>query len=119
MRINPSAIAGEFWYRGAVGILGALIGALLGLILAGPLVYLEVVNNSLARTIGAGAIAGALVGAGVPAFVLYGTQAALWFLAGLVGVMGDVKIGDPPERPRWLLVAFSFGAIYFFALAML
>ena len=102
-----------------MGLIGALIGCLAVLILLGPLVYLDVFSTSLARITGAGAIAGALVGACAPAFVSYGTEVAMWFLAGLFGAMGNVDIEVPPKQPRWLLVAFSFGIVYFFVLALL
>ena len=117
--MNRFTFIDELWYRWAIGLVGATIGCLTVLGLLGLLVYLDVFSTSLARITGVGAIAGALVGVSAPALVLHAIEAAMWLLAGLFGAMGNIDIETPPRQPRWLLVAFFFGIVYLFILALL
>jgi hypothetical protein len=83
------------------------------------MIYLGVVGSSLARAAGAGAIAGAAIGVVLPAVVLYAIQVAMYFFAGFFSAMSGADLGSPPARPRWLFVAFVFGAVYLLALSIL
>ena len=117
--MNRFTFVDELWNRCAIGLVGATIGCLTVLGLLGLLVYLDVFSTSLARITGVGAIAGALVGVSAPALVFHAIEAAMWLLAGLFGAMGNVDIETLPRQPRWLLVAFFFGIVYLFILALL
>ena len=120
MRTTSSGLVGELWYRGAVGILGALVGGLFALVVAFPLAYLGAISSPLSTASLAGVIAGALVGMVVPATVVYAVQAAAYFLLGFFdGLAGGGGLDPPSSTPRWLWVAFLFGAAYFVALMLL
>jgi hypothetical protein len=120
MRHSTSSIADEFWYRGALSLLGALLGSsavfLVGILLRYALYF----SVNLSRTTIAGAIAGAFLGAILPNFLVLGIQAFFYFIIGIFGAMGNgIEIDFPEDTPKWLLAITLFGAAYFFAFAIL
>lgn len=120
MRTKPTTIADEFWYRGALGLIGALLGCFAGMLIALPLMYFAVVSTSLAKAVLAGSLAGAIVGALAPSTLIYGVQAFMYFVLGFLGAMaGGSGIDPPTPSPKWLWVAFVFGVAYFAALVIL
>ena len=120
MRKKPTTIADEFWYRGALGLLGALLGGFAGLLFALPLMYFAVVSTSVANAVLAGSVAGAIVGALAPSTLIYGVQAFMYFVLGFFGAMaGGIGFDPPTPSPKWLWVAFAFGIAYFAALVIL
>lgn len=122
MRTRSSGLAGELWYRGAVGLLGGLIGLLFAFVVALPLAYWGVLFVPLATATLAGAAAGAVVGMLVPETIFYGMQATAYFIFGLFAVLfAQGGVGPEPASgtPKWLWAAFIFGAAYLLVLAVL
>jgi len=117
MAVHPSDIVDEVCYRGAMGLVGALLGSFVTLIAALPLIYFDLVSTSLSRVLLAGVIAGGTVGVITPGALIYGVQAVVYFLAGIFSaVLGAIEIAPPTSTPKWLLAAFLFGAAYVVAL---
>jgi hypothetical protein len=120
MRRHRSTLFDEAWYRGAVGLLGAVLGAFIALVLALPVMYLAHLPAQVGRIAAAGAIAGATVGMLAPTTLIYGVQAIVYFVLGFIGIMSGSSLGEPPESaPKWLWAAFVFGVVYFAALVIL
>ena len=122
MRTRSSGLAGELWYRGAIGLLGGVIGLLFAFVVALPLAYWNLLFVPLATASLAGAAAGAVVGMLVPETMFYGVQAAAYFIFGLFAVMFGQGGGAPEPAsgtPKWLWAVFIFGAAYLLVLAVL
>ncbi len=120
MRTETSSLAGELWYRGAMGLLGGVIGLVFAFAVALPLAYWEVLPLPLAQASLAGAAAGAVVGVLIPETVFYGMQVAAYFVFGLFAVAAGGVAPEPASgTPKWLWAAFLFGAAYLVVLALL
>ena len=122
MRKKSSGLAGELWYRGAIGLLGGVIGLLFAFVVALPLAYWDALFVPLATASLAGAAAGAVVGMLVPETMFYGMQAAAYFIFGLFAVIsGQGGVAPEPESgtPKWLWAFFIFGAAYLLIMAVL
>jgi hypothetical protein len=101
----------DLYFRIGVGILGALAGGFIGLVVLWPLIYLEVVNAPLGRLLLTAAAAGAWTGILTPNWLMVMLEGIIWFVWGMLGGMHEQ--GDlPSDTPRWLQVAFVFGVGY-------
>ena len=111
MRHSTSSIADEFWYRGALSLLGALLGSSAAFLVGILLRYALHFSVDLSRIAIAGAAAGAFLGAILPNFLALGIQAFFYFILGIFGAMGNgVGIDAPEDTPKWLLAIMLFGA---------
>jgi hypothetical protein len=120
MRHRTSGIADEFWYRGALSLLGALLGSSAALLVGVFLKYALHFSVDLSRIAIAGVTAGAFLGAILPNFILLGIQAFFYFILGILGVMGNGAGIDAPENtPKWFLAMMLFGAAYLFVFSIL
>ena len=120
MRHSTSSIGDEFWYRGALSLLGVLLGSSISFLVGIFLIYALDFSVELSRIVVSGAAAGAFLGAILPAFLILGIQAFFYFILGLFGAMGNgAGIDLPEETPKWLLAITLFGAAYFFTFAIL
>ena len=120
MRHSTSSIADELWYRGAISLLGALLGSSAAFLVGIFLIYALHFSVELSRIAIAGAAAGAFLGAILPNFLILGIQAFFYFIFGLFGAIGNgVGIDLPENTPKWLLAITLFGAAYFFAFTIL
>lgn len=120
MRHSTSRIADEFWYRGALSLLGALIGSSTVLLVGIILKYALHFSVDLSRIAIAGVTAGAFLGAILPNFLLLGIQAFFYFILGIFGAMGNGDGIEAPENtPKWLLAIMLFGAAYIFVFSIL
>ena len=120
MRHSTSRIADEFWYRGALSLLGALLGSSAALLVGIFLRYALHFSVDLSRIAIAGITAGAFLGAILPNFLLLGIQAFFYFILGIFCAIGNGTGIDTPENtPKWLLAMMLFGAAYFFVFSSL
>lgn len=120
MRQNAYSITDEFWYRGALALLGALLGSSAVFLVGIFLRYALHFSVDLTRITLPGAAAGAFLGAILPNFLALGMQAFFYFIVGLFGAMGNSDGIDLPEdAPKWLLATTLFGAAYFIVFAIL
>lgn len=120
MRHSTSRIADQFWYRGALSLLGALLGSSAALLVGIILRYALHFSVDLSRIAIAGITAGAVLGATLPNFLFLSIQAFFYFILGIFGAMGNGAGIDAPEStPKWLLAMTLFGAAYFFVFSIL